>query len=208
MLAAIVRFSLRFRGVVIALACLFIGYALFTLTRAKYDVFPEFAPPQVVVQTEAPGLSPGQVEVLVTQPIENSINGVEGVESVRSSSIQGLSIITATFDPRSDIYRDRQLVCRTCRRIVEMVWEDLKPSDLLTRGRSQNAIVNSAIGALVRTGDRICIGAPPTSSFPTRSSRAGARSLPRPADRGIRRARRRGRRFSADSSTSSRTAWC
>ena len=81
MLAAIVRFSLRFRGVIIALACLFLAYGIFALSRAKYDVFPEFAPPQVGIQTEAPGLSPEQVEVLVTQPIENEINGVSGLQS-------------------------------------------------------------------------------------------------------------------------------
>ncbi len=110
MLAAIVRFSLRFRGVVIALACIVAGYGIYTLSGAKYDVFPEFAPPQVVIQTEAVGLSPEQVEVLVTQPIENAVNGTPGVESMRSSSIQGLSVITAVFKVSSDIYRDRQLL--------------------------------------------------------------------------------------------------
>jgi CzcA family heavy metal efflux pump len=110
MLAAIVRFSLRFRGVVLALAGIFLAQALFTLGRAKYDVFPEFAPPQVAIQTEAPGLSPQQVEVLVTQPIENAVNGVEGIESLRSSSIQGLSLVTVTFSPGSEIYRDRQSI--------------------------------------------------------------------------------------------------
>ena len=69
MLAAIVRFSLRFRGVIIALACLLLAYGLYGLSGAKYDVFYEFAPPQVGIQTEAPGLSPEQVEVLVTQPV-------------------------------------------------------------------------------------------------------------------------------------------
>lgn len=110
MLTAIVSFSLRFRGVIIALSCILAGYGLYTLSQAKYDVFPEFAPPQVVIQTEAPGLSPEQVEALVTQPIENSINGVPGIESLRSGSIQGLSFITVTFHPGSDIYRDRQVV--------------------------------------------------------------------------------------------------
>ncbi len=62
MLTAIVRFSLRFRGVVIALACMLVGYGLYTLASAKYDVFPEFAPPLVVIQTEASGLSPEQVD--------------------------------------------------------------------------------------------------------------------------------------------------
>ena len=108
LLAAIVRFSLRFRGVVIVLACILVAYGAVTLARSKYDVFPEFAPPQASIQTEAPGLAPEQVEVLVTQPIENAINGLPGLQSLRSQSIQGLSVITVTFDPGSDIYRDRQ----------------------------------------------------------------------------------------------------
>ena len=110
MLSAIVRFSLRFRGIVIALACALLGYGLYALTQARYDVFPEFAPPEVVIQTEAPGLAPGQVEVLVTQPIENAIVGVSGIDSLRSGSVQGLSVITVVFRPSSDIYLDRQVV--------------------------------------------------------------------------------------------------
>ncbi|MBA5604288.1 efflux RND transporter permease subunit [Duganella sp. FT3S] len=109
-LAAIVGFSLRYRGVVIALAVLLAGYGLYAFSGAKYDVFPEFAPPQITIQTEAPGLAPEQVEVLVTQPIENAVNGVAGIESLRSQSVQGLSVITVTFDPKSDIFRDRQNV--------------------------------------------------------------------------------------------------
>src|SRR5260370_8560531 len=107
--AALIRFSIRFRGVVIGLACVLLGYGLYTLLEAKYDVFPEFAPPQIAIQTEAPGLAPEQVEILVTQPLENTINGVPGLRTLQSSSIQGLSVITATFEPSSDIYRDRQI---------------------------------------------------------------------------------------------------
>ena len=110
MLNAIVSFSLRFRGIVIALACALLGYGIFSLLRSSYDAFPDFAPPEVSVQTEAPGLSPEQVEVLVTQPIENSINGATGIGSLRSRSIQGLSDITVVFRTGTDIYRDRQLV--------------------------------------------------------------------------------------------------
>ena len=118
MLAAIVQFSLRFRGVIIALACAWLGYGLYTLSRATYDVFPEFAPPQAVIQTEAPGLSPEQVEVLVTRPIENAVNGVAGIESLRSGSIQGLSVVTVTFRPNSDIYLDRQQVAERLASLV------------------------------------------------------------------------------------------
>lgn len=110
MLRAIVSFSVRHAGVVTGLAIAGLIYGCFSLNKAQYDVFPEFAPPQVTIQAEAPGLSPEQVEMLVTQPIENTINGVSGIESLRSSSIQGLSIIKVNFDPRSDVYLNRQVV--------------------------------------------------------------------------------------------------
>jgi CzcA family heavy metal efflux pump len=110
MLAAIVRFALRFRGVVIALATVALGYGVYALLQARYDVFPEFAPPQVQIQTQAAGLSPEQVEALVTRPIENAIVGLEGIESVRSGSILGISVITVVFTNGSDVFRDRQLV--------------------------------------------------------------------------------------------------
>lgn len=108
--AALLAFSLRFRGVVLALACMLLGYGVYTLQQAKYDVFPEFAPPQVTIQTEAPGLAPEQVEVLVTQPLENAIDGAPGLRALRSSSIQGVSVITTVFAASSDIYRDRQTI--------------------------------------------------------------------------------------------------
>ncbi len=108
--AAIIAFSIRFRGVVIALGCLLLGYGVFSLLGAKYDVFPEFAPPQVSIQTEAAGLTPEQVEMLVTTPIETQINGVPGIQKLLSTSIQGLSIVNVFFDPASNIYLDRQVV--------------------------------------------------------------------------------------------------
>ncbi|MEK6371682.1 MAG: efflux RND transporter permease subunit [Acidobacteriota bacterium] len=108
MLGAIVRFSLRFRGVIIALATIAVAYGVYSAVTAKYDVFPEFATPQIAVQTEAPGLSPEQVEILVTQPIENALNGAPGIEAIRSDSAQGLSLVVLNFDPKTDIYRDRQ----------------------------------------------------------------------------------------------------
>jgi CzcA family heavy metal efflux pump len=110
MLKAIVAFSLRFRGIVIVLACLVFGYGVYSALSAKLGVFPEFAPPQTIIQTEAPGLAPDQVETLVTQPIENVLLGLNDVELVRSQSIQGLSAITVFFREGTDIYRDRQLI--------------------------------------------------------------------------------------------------
>ena len=110
MLQRIVQFSLQFRGIVIALACLLVGYGLYVAAHAKLDVFPEFVQPQVVIQTEAPGLSSEQVEVLVTRPVETAINGVGNLESMRSESIQGLSVITVVFKEGTDIHIDRQLL--------------------------------------------------------------------------------------------------
>lgn len=110
MLTATVRSSLRHRGVVVVLACLLLGYGAYSLNKAKYDVFPEFSPPEVVIPTESPGLSPEQVELLVTQPVENAVNGVSGVQSVRSTSIQGLSVVTVLFNDNTNIYLDRQVV--------------------------------------------------------------------------------------------------
>ena len=110
MLQAIVSFSLRFRGVVVALACVVLGYGLYVAAHAKLDVFPDFVQPQVVVQTEAPGLSPEQVELLVTRPVETALNGLGGLESIRSESIQGLSIITAVFKEGTDVFVARQMM--------------------------------------------------------------------------------------------------
>jgi Cu/Ag efflux pump CusA len=110
MLRRLVTLSLRLRGVVIALACLALGYGIFSAFNAELGVFPEFAPPQTVIQTEAPGLASDQVEALVTQPIENALLGMNDVATIRSQSIQGLSVITVFFREGTDIYRDRQLL--------------------------------------------------------------------------------------------------
>jgi CzcA family heavy metal efflux pump len=110
MLNHIVQLSLRFRGIVVALACVLIGYGLYVAQNAKLDVFPEFVQPQVTVQTEAPGLAPEQVESLVTRPVESVLNGAGNLESIRSESIQGLSVVDAVFKEGTDIYIARQML--------------------------------------------------------------------------------------------------
>ncbi|WP_347986180.1 efflux RND transporter permease subunit [Methylomonas sp. AM2-LC] len=110
MLALIVRFSIRFSGLVVVLAVLLLAYGSYRFAGAGLDIFPEFAPKQVIIQTEAPGLAAEQVEVLVTQQIETALGGLIGLSSLRSQSIQGLSIVTAIFAEHSDVYRNRQLV--------------------------------------------------------------------------------------------------
>jgi len=110
MLAYLVRFSIRFYGIVIALALLIFLYGSYRFSQAGLDIFPEFSPKQIIIQTESSGFSAEQVEILVTQPIETALRGLMGLQTIRSESIQGLSIITAIFNEDSDIYRNRQLV--------------------------------------------------------------------------------------------------
>lgn len=110
MLNAIVQFSLRFRGIVVALAALLLGYGLWVASRAKLDVFPNFVPPEVTVQTECPGLTAEQVETLVTRPLESAVNGLGAQEALRSESIQGLSIIKIVFKEGTDVLQARQML--------------------------------------------------------------------------------------------------
>ncbi|MCX7871670.1 MAG: efflux RND transporter permease subunit [Verrucomicrobiae bacterium] len=116
MLKYIVQLSLRYKNLVVALALLVIVYGVYKTFRVKLDVFPEFAPPQVVIQTEAPGLSPLEVEQLVTTPIETALGGLPGMDALRSQSIQGLSVVTIIFKDNIDLFRARQTVSE---RLVE-----------------------------------------------------------------------------------------
>lgn len=131
MLHAIIRFSLRFRGVIYALAVVTAGYGLYSLTRARLDVFPEFAPPMGIVQTEAPGLTSEQVESLVTQPIENTLAGLAGLKSMRSRSMQGLSSITLVFDDRVNVMQARQLVSERIGALAAALPTGVSPPTLL-----------------------------------------------------------------------------
>jgi CzcA family heavy metal efflux pump len=110
MLAAIVRASLGNPRIVTALACLIAVLGAAALVSARFDVFPDFAPPHVLVQTEAAGLDATQVEALVTRPLEGLLAGTENVKTVRSTSSQGLSAIQVVFDRGGDPYRQRQVV--------------------------------------------------------------------------------------------------
>lgn len=110
MLSRLVGFSLHNRFVVLALATVLFGFGVYTASRSPLDVFPEFASPQVTVETEAPGLSAEEVESLVTLRLELAINGTPGLKTLKSVSMPGVSSITAYFQDKTDVYRDRQLV--------------------------------------------------------------------------------------------------
>ena len=110
MLAYIVRASLAHPGIITALSILVALLGAAALVNAQFDVFPDFAPPHVLVQAEAPGLDATQVEALVTRPLEGLLAGTADVEAVRSTSSQGLSAIQVVFTRGGDPYRQRQLV--------------------------------------------------------------------------------------------------
>ncbi|MEL0104776.1 MAG: efflux RND transporter permease subunit [Methylophilaceae bacterium] len=110
MMGALIRFSIRFPGVVIGLALLIIVYGIYQIKLSPLNVFPEFSPTQVVIQTESPGFSSNLVETLVSQPIEQAIGGTIGIKQIRSQSIPGLSVVTVIFDEGTDIYLNRQSI--------------------------------------------------------------------------------------------------
>jgi len=110
MLSRIIDLSLRYRPAVFVATGLLVVLGLMSLTRLPFDAFPDTTPVQVTVNTEAPALSPLEVERQITFPLEQAIGGLPGLEQVRSVSKFGLSQITAAFEDAIDIYLARQVV--------------------------------------------------------------------------------------------------
>ncbi len=106
----IIASSLKLRYLVLFAAAAIAAVGLLQMNKAPVDVFPEFAPPRVEVQTPALGLSAAEVEELITVPMEEQLNGVPGVDIIRSSSVPQLSSITLIFDRDADLFKARQLV--------------------------------------------------------------------------------------------------
>ena len=110
MLTWLVSTSLRLRVVVLALCVVLLVVGARSMRSAPFDVFPEFAPPYIEIQTEAPGLSTTEVESLVTMPLENVLYGMPGLKTMRSKSVLGLSSIVLILESNADLFRARQLV--------------------------------------------------------------------------------------------------
>jgi CzcA family heavy metal efflux pump len=144
MLQSIVAWSIRNRVVVLALAIFLLVLGAYAAGHARLDVFPEFAPPEVVIQTEAPGLSPAEVEQLVTTPLEAAVNGLPRLAVVRSRSIQGLSVVNVIFTDGTDIYRARQQVSERLAELAAQLPEGVQPPRM--------APLTSATGRLLTVG--------------------------------------------------------
>lgn len=138
----LIAWSLNNRLLVLAVAAIAFVAGGFMLQGMPKDVFPEFAPPQVVIQTEAPGLAPKDVEALITYPLESAINGTTSVDIVRSSSSVGLSTIVVVFRAGTDIYLDRQLVNERVQSVIGNLPTGTQPPVMLP--------VTSAVGWLVK----------------------------------------------------------
>jgi CzcA family heavy metal efflux pump len=110
MLSWLVSTSVRLRVVLVALCVVLLVVGFRSMSRAPLDVFPEFAPPIIEIQTEAPGLSSEQVESLVTMPLENALTGIPNVQTVRSKSVLGLSQVVLILEHGADHLKVRQLV--------------------------------------------------------------------------------------------------
>lgn len=106
----LVSTSLRLRLIVVVLMCILLVVGTRIVQTASYDVFPEFAPPYVEIQVEAPGLSTAEVEALIAVPIENALNGTPYATRLRSKSVLGLASIVLDFKKGTDIIEARQLV--------------------------------------------------------------------------------------------------
>lgn len=106
----LITVALRQRLLVLALAVVLVVFGVQAARQMPLDVFPEFAPPLVEIQTEAPGLSTEEVENLITVPLENAVNGTAWLKTLRSKSVLGLSSVVCIFQEGTDLMRARQLV--------------------------------------------------------------------------------------------------
>jgi cation efflux system protein involved in nickel and cobalt tolerance len=144
MLSSLIKWSIAQRWLVV-LSAIVITIAIFrTIIQMPLDVFPTFAPPQVEIQTEAPGLAPEEVESLVTLPIESAINGTPGISTVRSASAAGISAVRVVFNWGTDIYQARQLVTERLQSATSKLPQGVAPPQI--------APISSPIGTVLTYG--------------------------------------------------------
>jgi Cu/Ag efflux pump CusA len=144
---ALVDLCLRLRVVVLLGAVLFLVVGARAASTAQVDVFPEFAPPRVEIQTEAPGLSAIEVETLVTTPIERAVHGVAFLAALRSKSVLGLSSVVLVFHDGTDQMRARQLVQERLAAITAQLPQGAKAPVMLSPLSSTSRVLKIGVSS-------------------------------------------------------------
>lgn len=130
LLNQILKTSIAQRWFIVIAAIGITLWGIISVGQMPLDVFPEFAPPQVDIHTEAPGLAPEEVETQITVPIESAVNGLPGVTTVRSSSKVGLSMVSVVFDQDADVYKARQTVTERLQQVTNQLPEGSHPPEI------------------------------------------------------------------------------
>jgi CzcA family heavy metal efflux pump len=147
MMRALVHAALRLRIPIVALAVILIVVGIRTTREAPFDVFPEFAPPLVEIQTEAPGLSSADVEALISVPLEAAMSGVPGLTTLRSKSVLGLSSVVLIFGNGADRLTARQLVQERLARVAATLPASVRPPVILSPLSSLSRVMKIGVSS-------------------------------------------------------------
>jgi CzcA family heavy metal efflux pump len=156
MLSQLVHGSLRFRAVVVVAAAVVLAIGIADALRTPLDVFPEFAPPLIEVQVEAPGMSSEAVENMVTVPLESALNGMPRMTTMRSKSVQGLAAVQMLFQPGSDVFQARQMVTERVAVVATRLPQQTKPPHVLPPLSSTSRVLH--IGLTAKAKDKLHAG--------------------------------------------------
>lgn len=152
MIASIIQGSLNNRLLVLAVAAMLLGWGAYQATRMDVDVFPDLTAPSVTVVTEAHGMTPVEVENLVTFQIEAALNGAPGVRRVRSSSTVGLSVVTIEFEWGTAVPAARQVVSERLQVARSALTAELPPPQLAPAASVMGEIMFIAMVAETTSG--------------------------------------------------------
>ncbi len=147
MMQWLVSTSLRLRVAIVVLTLVAMIAGTRILSTTAFDVFPEFAPPLVEIQTEAPGLSTSEVEALVSVPIENALNGVSWLKKIRSKSVLGLSSVVLYFAEDTDLLKARQLVQERLAQVAANLPGVAKPPVILSPLSSMSRVMKIGVSS-------------------------------------------------------------
>ena len=152
MIANIIRWSLANRLIVLSAAALLVGWGGYQTTRMPVDVFPDLTAPAVTVVAEARGMSPTEVESLVTFPLESALNGSPGVRRVRSISTIGLAVVTVEFGWGTEIFRARQIVAEKLQLARSALPSDMPPPQMAPAASVMGEIMFIALTTTTASG--------------------------------------------------------